>query len=140
MDTVGERIKKRRLELNLSQDELAGVLGFRSRTSIYKIESGGQDLRLKHIKQMARALKTTPEYLLGNDERKETAMVADEFCQSLINTSKETLEGIEKQFGGLLDVICTQETNPAKIARLALLAGIMLGARAEQQAVRQAKA
>ena len=62
--TVGERIKQRRLELNLSQDELAKRVGYKSRSSINKIELA-RDLPLKKVELMARALDTSPGYLMG---------------------------------------------------------------------------
>jgi len=62
--TVGERIKQRRLELNLSQDELAKKVGYKSRSSINKIELA-RDLPLKKVEVMANALDTTPSYLMG---------------------------------------------------------------------------
>lgn len=65
--TVGERIKQRRLELNLSQDELAKKVGYKSRSSINKIELA-RDLPLRKVELMARALDTTPGYLMGWDE------------------------------------------------------------------------
>ncbi len=58
-----------------------------------------------------------------------------EFCKALIETTEEVLNGIENNYGCLIDEICCQETEPAKTARLALLAGIMLGARAEEYRV-----
>lgn len=36
--TIGERIKKRRLELGMTQDELAKKLGYKSRSSVNKLE------------------------------------------------------------------------------------------------------
>jgi transcriptional regulator with XRE-family HTH domain len=62
--TVGEKIKQRRLELNLSQDELAKKVGYKSRSSINKIELA-RDLPLKKVELMAKALDTTPAYLMG---------------------------------------------------------------------------
>ena len=53
--TVGERIKQRRLELGLSQDELAKKVGYKSRSSINKIELS-RDLPLKKVELMAKAL------------------------------------------------------------------------------------
>jgi len=61
---VGERIKQRRLELGLSQDELAKKVGYKSRSSINKIELS-RDLPLKKVELMAKALDTTPGYLMG---------------------------------------------------------------------------
>lgn len=62
---VGKRIKQRREELKLTQDELAELTGYKSRSSINKIERGGNDLPQTKIVAFARALKTTPSYLLG---------------------------------------------------------------------------
>lgn len=67
--TVGDRIKQRRLELGLSQEELAKKVGYKSRSSINKIELA-RDLPLRKVELMAKALDTTPGYLMG---WKETA-------------------------------------------------------------------
>ncbi len=62
--TVGEKIKQRRLELGLSQDELAKRCGYKSRSSVNKIELA-RDLPLRKIELMAKALDVTPGYLMG---------------------------------------------------------------------------
>lgn len=62
---VGKRIKARREELNMTQDELAKRTGYKSRSSINKIERGGNDLPQSKIVDFARALSTTPSYLMG---------------------------------------------------------------------------
>lgn len=69
MTTIGERIKKRRLELGMSQDELARIMGYKSRSSINKIETQGQELPIKRVHQLAEALHTTPEYIMGWEEK-----------------------------------------------------------------------
>lgn len=69
MTTIGERIKKRREELNMTQAELARILGYKSRTSVYKMELGERGLPQKKIKQLAEALHTTPEYIMGWEEK-----------------------------------------------------------------------
>jgi transcriptional regulator with XRE-family HTH domain len=60
-----KRIRLKREELNLSQDELARKLGYKSRSSINKIEKGENDIPQSKIVAFAEALKTTPEYLMG---------------------------------------------------------------------------
>ena len=65
MKTIGERIKSRREELNLSQDELAKKLGYKSRSSINKIEMDSRNLTQSKIKAIADALETTPTYIMG---------------------------------------------------------------------------
>lgn len=65
---IGKRIKKRRLELGMTQDELAKASGYKWRSSINKIELGGQSIPQIQIEKIARALKVTPSYLVGWDE------------------------------------------------------------------------
>ena len=66
--TIGERIKKRRLELNMTQEQLANKLGYKSKSSINKIEMDSRNLTQPKIKLIADALKTTPEYIMGWNE------------------------------------------------------------------------
>lgn len=63
-----ENIKMRREDLGLSQDELAKKLGYKSRSTIAKIESGENDIPQSKIKIFANALETTPSELMGLGE------------------------------------------------------------------------
>lgn len=74
--TIGERIKERREELNISQSELATKLGYKSRSSINKIELGLQNLTQSKIRAIATALDTTPAFIMGWDNE------SDEWSQS----------------------------------------------------------
>lgn len=58
-------IKKRRLELGLTQSELAEKLGYSDKSMIAKIESGKVDLAQSKIVAFADALQVTPAYLMG---------------------------------------------------------------------------
>ena len=62
-----KNIKKLRLEQNLSQDDLAKKVGYTSRSTIAKIESGKVDLNESKIKAFADAFNTTPQNLMGWD-------------------------------------------------------------------------
>mgnify|MGYP000299656556 CR=1 FL=1 len=44
MDNLGQKIKKRREELGLSQEDLAKILGYKHKSSINKIELGAADV------------------------------------------------------------------------------------------------
>lgn len=68
MTTIGDRIKARRLELDMSQDELARLVGYKSRSSINKIESDSRLLPQRKIMEIATALNTTPAYIMGWEE------------------------------------------------------------------------
>lgn len=67
---IGQRIKTRREAIGLSQDELAIKTGYKSRSSINKIELDGRGLPQSKIMAFADALQTTPAYLMGWDEEK----------------------------------------------------------------------
>lgn len=55
----------------MSQEELATKLGFKSRSSVNKIELDKQAPRQHMIKAIADALNTTVTYILGVDEEVE---------------------------------------------------------------------
>ena len=61
-------IKKRRTELNMTQEELAQKMGYSGKSMIAKIEAGKVDLPQSKIMAFATALNTTPSYLMGWDE------------------------------------------------------------------------
>lgn len=63
--SIGERIKQRRVELGISQEELANMLGYKSRSSIAKIECEDSGLPRDKIKEIATALNTDPSYIMG---------------------------------------------------------------------------
>lgn len=64
MTNTGSIIKKRRLELKLSQGELARRTGYADKTGISKIESGARQLTPDKIKVFADALDMDPRDLL----------------------------------------------------------------------------
>ena len=67
MSELSRRILQRRLELGLSQEELAQRMGYRSKSSITKLEKGVNDIPQAKLEELAAALETTPAYLLGLD-------------------------------------------------------------------------
>ena len=56
----------------MSQEDLAKLLGYKSRSSINKIEMSKNDITQSKIAAFARALHTTPAYLLGWEEDVDT--------------------------------------------------------------------
>lgn len=65
---VGDNIKQRRFELNLSQQELADLMGYKSRSTIAKIESGENDINQSKLRRFAQVLDTTVDALIGGGE------------------------------------------------------------------------
>lgn len=68
MSTVGNRILQRRKELDLTQEELARRMGYKSKSTINKIEMGINDIPQSKIAKFAEVLATTPSFLMGWDE------------------------------------------------------------------------
>ena len=67
--TTGERIKQLRKELGLSADELGEMIG-KDRSTIYRYERGEiENATVDVIPRLAKALQTTPQYILGWDNK-----------------------------------------------------------------------
>lgn len=68
---IGSRIKERRLELKISADGLAKLIG-KDRSTVYRYESGEIDRVSSEILIiLAKALETTPSYLMGLNTKEE---------------------------------------------------------------------
>lgn len=67
MSELSIRIRQRREALGISQEQLAQRMGYRSKSSITKLEKGVNDLPQAKLNELAQALETTPAYLLGWD-------------------------------------------------------------------------
>lgn len=66
--TIGDRIKQKRLEMGMSVEELANKLG-KNRATIYRYENGDiENLPTPVLEPIAKALCTTPAYLMGYEE------------------------------------------------------------------------
>ena len=85
--TIGERIKQRRLELGYTQDELAKKCGYKSRSSINKIELS-RALPLPKVTLMAKALECSESYLMGWTEEGFEFSPATKF-ENILKYSKE---------------------------------------------------
>ena len=64
---LGENIQLRRIELGLTQAELAKRLGLKSKASISSIEKNKEDLTVTRLIKIAEALETTPTHLMGGN-------------------------------------------------------------------------
>ena len=82
--TIGQRVKIRREELGMSQEELAKKIGYKSKSSINKIELGFRVLTQSKIKAIADALDTTPSYIMGWEEEAIRIEWASKFRDSVM--------------------------------------------------------
>ena len=75
---IGHRIKERRKYLKMSAEELAKRLG-KDRSTVYRYEKGDiENLPLDILEPIAKALDTTPQYLMGWDGEKEKPTAQDD--------------------------------------------------------------
>lgn len=68
MATIGEKIKKRRLELGMSQRELARNMGYTDNSTLARIEQGKIDVSQSRIVQFSKVLNCTIAYLMDWEE------------------------------------------------------------------------
>lgn len=73
--TIGERIRQRRIELGMSQDELAKRLGYKDRSTISYIEKNGGNLQMSKVEEIAKILEMPPEVLMGWGESEDEVVL-----------------------------------------------------------------
>jgi transcriptional regulator with XRE-family HTH domain len=86
---VYKNIKARRLELHISQQKLAEMVGYTDKSAISHIEKGEWDIPQSKLEAIAKVLNMKPGELLGDTE----ATVEDEII-SILNMLNQ--EGKEK--------------------------------------------
>lgn len=78
--TVGERIKQRRIELGLTQTELAQRMGYTSKSAISKVEKDKSDnITTDRVQKFAKVLGVTSSYLMGweDNDNKDNSYYTD---------------------------------------------------------------
>ena len=69
---IGELIKNKRIELGLSQDKLAKLMGFKSSGSIFKIEKGIASITIEQLQEFSKILNfEISEVFEKNEIKKE---------------------------------------------------------------------
>ena len=85
-------IKRKRLELNMSQEELAQKVGYTSRSTIARIEKGEIDISRDKIFAFAEALKTAPSELMGLSGCEESELQVDHITLDVASELSEDAE------------------------------------------------
>ena len=83
----GNKIKERRLALGMTQEELAKKMGFKTKASISRIESGDRNLPAHKIKRLAEVLETTPSYLMSRSDGVEAIQYVGDPLKTAINSA-----------------------------------------------------
>lgn len=112
---IGQRIKQRRKELKMSGEELANLLG-KNRSTVFRYENGEiENLPLDVLEPVAKALQTTPQYLMGWEEvQKNNDIIADivvklrtdeeflELVKTLNNLDEKKIQGVKQMLSAFL--------------------------------------
>ena len=99
--TIYERIRGLRISKGMTQDDLAHAMGYKDRSMITKIESGKVDISQSKIIEFAKALGTTPGYLMGWSEQKREFTVfvpSPDFVKMTKYMTQEDYENVVKAF------------------------------------------
>ena len=84
-----ERIKKRRLELGMSYQELADKTGL-SKSTLQRYETGGiSNIPLSKLNILAKALKISPLYIIGIENNNNNLNFSTDKLQSLSPENQE---------------------------------------------------
>lgn len=90
----GDRVKARRGELGLSQRKLGERCGI-SGSAIAQWESGQTKLSSESLMLVAKALETTPEWIMSGESKQSTAAADRKFVQ-MVNENLSFLDEEER--------------------------------------------
>lgn len=99
--SIFENIKDRRIQIGMTQAELAELTGYTSKAAISQIESGKYDIPLSKVAVFAAALRTTPEKLFVPDDYSEEDL--------LLSRWRKADDGIKDAIRKLLDMPSREE-------------------------------
>ncbi len=100
---IGDRVKELRGKKGLTQNELAELLGYKSKSSVAHIENG-RDIPRSMVVKLAEVLGTTPSYLMGWEDTPERDTDGD---TSLLSEKYDNIEPIStKRYPVLGRIAC----------------------------------
>ena len=104
--TIGERIRARRQDLNMSQSELARKAGYKSRSSINKMENDDRGATREQLIKIAKALHVTPSYLMGWEEKEISELTAmqEEIIRKIYELNEDNQEIVRNMINSLLSM------------------------------------
>ena len=115
----GERLKQRRMDLNITAEELGRVIG-KNRATIYRYEKGDiESVPISVLEPLAKTLDTSPSYLVGWDEEEVTV---GSLLKMMRDNRNMTLEEYSKEIGISPDDLRKYESGekniPIEIVRM----------------------
>ena len=114
--TIGERIKNRRLELGLTAESVAKVMN-KNRATVYRYESNDiTKLPTTVLEPLAKALQTTPAYLMGWEDEEETYKKEDAITdifkrlkenETFLKATEKLYQLNDEQLNGVISMLST---------------------------------
>lgn len=102
MTQIGKNIMDRRKEIGMTQEELAERMGYKSKSSINKIELGKSDIPQSKIGKFAKVLGTTPGDLMGWEKVQKNNDAIVDIVDRLMDDS---------DFRSLVDSLCRLDSK-----------------------------
>ena len=96
-----KNIRSRRIALKMTQQELAQKLGYKSTSTIAKIESGENDIPQAKLAAFADALNTTPASLMGLNNVAPAQNLPENTVTYTISKGKPQLEVMIRELDSL---------------------------------------
>ena len=119
MAEIGKRIREKREELGMTQEELASKLGYKNKSSIAKIETGANDIVQSKVVEFANILNTSVAYLMGLEKHSSTPHKKG----VVINVLGRVAAGIPLE--AIEDIIDTEEI-PEELAKTGDFFGLQI--------------
>lgn len=105
---VGRNIKQRRLELGMSQSELAKKMGYKTKGSIAKVECGVEVPRKEKVERFAKALSCDPAELMGWRTDRQVARL-HKYMELLLQAYNKAPDKDKKAVCTILDIPYTEK-------------------------------
>lgn len=104
-ESTGDRVRQRRQQLQLSQEDLANIVGV-SQTSIAKLENN-PSRKSRHLLQIAEALQCDPKWLESGDEipvPDPPESLWEQFMQASSNAPGSRLDKLETELAVVREI------------------------------------
>ena len=103
--TIGDRVKTLRESKGMTQEELANRLGKKSKSSVAHIEKGKRDIPRSMVVQLAEILDTTPAYLMGWTDKKESTPTDSNGRSAIVEKINSLSDSQLDKLSGYLDAL-----------------------------------
>lgn len=122
-DVLGKRIRLKRQEMNMSQGQLALLVGWSTPSAVAKVETGVNDINQDKLMQFAKALNVSPSWLVGDGEDIPFQSYSEEF------QDKERFSAIESLKKQVAELTAAVEKLPQKDNAMELFLSTLLSDR-----------